>query len=74
MTNPVVPPSDYTGAPVRPDHDHPVPLWSRMLVASVAIVMLLTGLSFVNALVDGKRTHLRVCTRCLKAGKVVKAA
>jgi large subunit ribosomal protein L28 len=28
----------------------------------------------VHAVVDGSHTHLRVCTRCLKAGKVTKAA
>ena len=27
----------------------------------------------VRALVGGHRTHLRVCTRCLRSGKVVKA-
>jgi large subunit ribosomal protein L28 len=28
----------------------------------------------VRALVEGRTQRLRVCTRCLKAGKVVKAA
>ena len=27
----------------------------------------------VRALVDGKTTSMKVCTRCLKAGKVLKA-
>ena len=27
----------------------------------------------VHALVDGRKVHLRVCTRCLRSGKVVKA-
>ena len=34
----------------------------------------LPNLQRVHALVGSKRTHLRVCTRCLKAGKVTKAA
>jgi len=32
------------------------------------------NLQRVHALVDGVRQHLRVCTRCLRSGKVVKAA
>jgi len=32
------------------------------------------NLQRVRALVDGSHKHLRVCTRCLKAGKVTKAA
>jgi large subunit ribosomal protein L28 len=28
----------------------------------------------VHAIVDGVRTHLRVCTRCLRSGHVTKAA
>jgi large subunit ribosomal protein L28 len=32
------------------------------------------NLQRVHAIVDGTRTHLRVCTRCLRSGKVVKAA
>ena len=28
----------------------------------------------VRALVDGRPQRIRVCTRCLKAGKVIKAA
>jgi large subunit ribosomal protein L28 len=28
----------------------------------------------VHALVDGRPTHVRVCTRCLRSGAVVKAA
>ncbi len=28
----------------------------------------------VHAIVDGTRKHLRVCTRCLRSGKVIKAA
>ncbi len=32
------------------------------------------NLQRVKAKVDGRVTHLRVCTRCLKAGKVTKAA
>jgi large subunit ribosomal protein L28 len=34
----------------------------------------LPNLQRVRAVVDGRHTHLRVCTRCLKAGKVTKAA
>jgi large subunit ribosomal protein L28 len=34
----------------------------------------LPNLQRVRALVDGSHRHLRVCTRCLKAGKVTKAA
>ena len=34
----------------------------------------LPNLQRVRAVVDGTNTHLRVCTRCLKAGKVTKAA
>jgi large subunit ribosomal protein L28 len=34
----------------------------------------LPNLQRVRALVDGTHKHLRVCTRCLKAGKVTKAA
>ena len=34
----------------------------------------LPNLRAVRAVVDGSVTHLRVCTRCLKAGRVVKAA
>ena len=34
----------------------------------------LPNLQRVRALVDGSHKHLRVCTRCLKAGKVTKAA
>ncbi len=34
----------------------------------------LPNLQSVHAMVEGKRTHIRVCTRCLKAGKVTKAA
>jgi large subunit ribosomal protein L28 len=34
----------------------------------------LPNLQRVRALVDGAHTHIRVCTRCLKAGKVTKAA
>jgi large subunit ribosomal protein L28 len=34
----------------------------------------LPNLRSVRALVDGSVTHLRVCTRCLKAGRVVKVA
>jgi large subunit ribosomal protein L28 len=33
----------------------------------------LPNLQRVRALVDGSHRHLRVCTRCLKAGKVTKA-
>ena len=32
------------------------------------------NLQRVHAIVDGTRTHIRVCTRCLRSGKVVKAA
>ncbi|MGH7726990.1 MAG: 50S ribosomal protein L28 [Candidatus Eiseniibacteriota bacterium] len=32
------------------------------------------NLQNVHALVNGRPTHVKVCTRCLKAGKVVKAA
>ena len=31
------------------------------------------NLQNVRALVNGRPTHLKVCTRCLKANKVVKA-
>jgi len=34
----------------------------------------LPNLQRVRALVDGSHRHIRVCTRCLKAGKVTKAA
>ncbi len=34
----------------------------------------LPNLRSVRALVDGTVAHIRVCTRCLKAGRVVKAA
>jgi len=34
----------------------------------------LPNLQRVRALVDGSHKHLRVCTRCLKAGEVTKAA
>ena len=34
----------------------------------------LPNLQRVHAVVEGRRVHLRVCTRCLKAGKVTKAA
>ena len=34
----------------------------------------LPNLQRVRARVDGSNKHIRVCTRCLKAGKVVKAA
>jgi len=27
----------------------------------------------VRAVVDGQRTHVRVCTRCLRSGKITKA-
>ena len=33
----------------------------------------LPNLQRVRALVNGSHRHLRVCTRCLKAGKVEKA-
>ena len=32
------------------------------------------NLQKIRAMVDGKVERLRVCTRCIKAGKVVKAA
>jgi large subunit ribosomal protein L28 len=32
------------------------------------------NLQRVHALVGGARTHVRVCTRCLRSGKVTKAA
>lgn len=34
----------------------------------------LPNLQRVRAVVDGSHKHIRVCTRCLKAGKVTKAA
>jgi large subunit ribosomal protein L28 len=34
----------------------------------------LPNLQRVRAMVDGTHKHIRVCTRCLKAGKVTKAA
>jgi large subunit ribosomal protein L28 len=34
----------------------------------------LPNLQRVRAKVDGTNKHIRVCTRCLKAGKVTKAA
>jgi large subunit ribosomal protein L28 len=34
----------------------------------------LPNLQRVRALVAGSNKHIRVCTRCLKAGKVTKAA
>jgi large subunit ribosomal protein L28 len=34
----------------------------------------LPNLQRVRALVDGSHRRIRVCTRCLKAGKVTKAA
>jgi large subunit ribosomal protein L28 len=34
----------------------------------------LPNLQRVRAVVEGTHKHLRVCTRCLKAGKVTKAA
>jgi large subunit ribosomal protein L28 len=34
----------------------------------------LPNLQRVRAVVDGTHKHMRVCTRCLKAGKVTKAA
>jgi large subunit ribosomal protein L28 len=34
----------------------------------------LPNLQRVHAMVEGKRVHVRVCTRCLKAGKITKAA
>lgn len=33
----------------------------------------LPNLQRVRAMVDGKPTYLRVCTRCIRAGKVAKA-
>lgn len=33
----------------------------------------LPNLKTVRAIVDGKRERIRVCVKCLKAGKVVKA-
>jgi large subunit ribosomal protein L28 len=32
------------------------------------------NLQRVHALVDGTRTHVRVCTRCLRSGRVTKVA
>ena len=32
------------------------------------------NLQRVHAIVEGVRTHIRVCTRCLRSGKVIKAA
>jgi large subunit ribosomal protein L28 len=32
------------------------------------------NLQRVHAIVDGARCHIRVCTRCLRSGAVVKAA
>ena len=32
------------------------------------------NLQRIRAVVDGRRKRLRVCTRCIKAGRVVKAA
>jgi large subunit ribosomal protein L28 len=34
----------------------------------------LPNLRSVRAVVDGSVKHVRICTRCLKAGRVVKAA
>jgi large subunit ribosomal protein L28 len=34
----------------------------------------LPNLRSVHAVVDGTVSHIRVCTRCLKAGRVTKAA
>ncbi|MCC6746486.1 MAG: 50S ribosomal protein L28 [Deltaproteobacteria bacterium] len=34
----------------------------------------LPNLQRVHALVAGVATHLRVCTRCLRSGKITKAA
>ena len=31
------------------------------------------NLQRVNAVVDGKKRKIRVCTRCLRSGKVIKA-
>jgi len=33
----------------------------------------LPNLQYVNALINGKRKRVRVCTKCLKAGKIQKA-
>ena len=33
----------------------------------------LPNLQRVRAVIDGTHKHLRVCTRCLKAGKITKA-
>jgi large subunit ribosomal protein L28 len=32
------------------------------------------NLQRVHAVIDGTRTHVRVCTRCLRSGLVAKAA
>jgi large subunit ribosomal protein L28 len=32
------------------------------------------NLQRVHAVIDGSRTHVRVCTRCLRSGRVNKAA
>ena len=32
------------------------------------------NLQRVHAVVDGTRRHIKVCTRCLRSGKVTKAA
>ena len=32
------------------------------------------NLQRVHANIDGVRTHVRVCTRCLRSGKIAKAA
>lgn len=34
----------------------------------------LPNLQKVNAVVDGKKVKIKVCTRCIKSNKVVKAA
>ena len=34
----------------------------------------LPNLQSVKAIIDGARKKIRVCTKCLKAGKVIKAA
>ncbi len=34
----------------------------------------LPNLQPVNAVVDGSRVRLRVCTRCIRSGRVTKAA
>jgi large subunit ribosomal protein L28 len=34
----------------------------------------LPNLQRVHAIVDGARRRIRVCTRCIRSGKVVKAA